>query len=190
MTQAVDAETISAPVLLGVHHLKFPVSDLQRSLEFYERALGAQRQPHFDHIDLGGRLFAYIVAVPGLDTPLELRLAPNTSRLISGFDPVTLAVQTMADVERWAAHLDSAGIQHSGVLRGMIGWLLVFKDPDGLSIRLYTLETHEVDMDNSDIGSPWVQYPAEHAAADSSTLPSHMVNSATPPTAPANAVEA
>ena len=34
---------MSLPSLQGIHHLKFPVSDLDRSLGFYERALGARR---------------------------------------------------------------------------------------------------------------------------------------------------
>ena len=33
----------SPPALEGVHHLKFAVSDLDRSLRFYEQVFGAQR---------------------------------------------------------------------------------------------------------------------------------------------------
>ena len=37
------------PPLQGIHHLKLPVSDLDTSLTFYERAFGARRIPEADH---------------------------------------------------------------------------------------------------------------------------------------------
>src|SRR5205823_3859258 len=36
-----------APVLAGIHHLKLPVTDLARSLEWYRRRLGYQVQIEF-----------------------------------------------------------------------------------------------------------------------------------------------
>jgi catechol 2,3-dioxygenase-like lactoylglutathione lyase family enzyme len=44
-----------------------PVSDLDASLTFYQRAFGARRIPEADHRrESGGSLYAYILAVPGL----------------------------------------------------------------------------------------------------------------------------
>ena len=149
----------TSPTVAGVHHLKIPVTDLARSLPWYERAFGAVRRPEFDHLRPDGSCFAYILAVPGLPYPLELRLAPGVAIRIKGFDPTVFAVDTRADLERWQQHLDAVGIANSGVLRGIIGWLIVFTDPDGLSVRLYCHETHEIDHENSDIDSPWVAYP-------------------------------
>ena len=37
------------PPLQGIHHLKLPVSDLDTSLTFYQRAFGARRIPAADH---------------------------------------------------------------------------------------------------------------------------------------------
>lgn len=72
-----------------------------------------------------------------------------------------MAVETRADLKRWEEYLNRQGVLNSGVLRGILGWLLVFKEPDGLSLRLYSNEQHEFDALNSDIDSPWVVYPAE-----------------------------
>jgi catechol 2,3-dioxygenase-like lactoylglutathione lyase family enzyme len=141
----------------GIHHLKFPVSDLAVSLRWWERALGAERQPKWDHFTPDGRLFAYILHVPGIDIPIELRLAPEAAAAVSGFDPVTLAVATETDLKNWAARLDAAEVPHSPVLRGLLGWLLALHDPDGLAIRLHTRETHGWDADNADLDSPWLQ---------------------------------
>ena len=46
-----DTSTLeSRPSLPGIHHLKFAVSDLDESLRFYERALGAKHMPELDHM--------------------------------------------------------------------------------------------------------------------------------------------
>jgi hypothetical protein len=141
--------------------LKIPVTNLQRSLTWYETVLGGVRQPHFDHLLPDGTLFAYILEIPHLGCPLELRLAPGMAANIRGFDPIVFAVQGHGDLEKWEKFLTSVGVEHSEVLRGIIGWLLVCTDPDGLSIRLYTIDQHEFDDQNSDINSPWVVYPSE-----------------------------
>jgi catechol 2,3-dioxygenase-like lactoylglutathione lyase family enzyme len=147
----------SKPHLDGIHHLKFPVSDLAVSLKWWERALGAERQPKWDHFTPDGRLFAYILQVPGIDFPIELRLDPEAAKAVSGFDPVTLAVATEAELQNWAVQLDEAEVPHSPILRGLLGWLLALHDPDGLAIRLHTRETHDWDADNADFDSPWLQ---------------------------------
>ena len=129
-------------VLRGIHHLKFAVSDIARGQAFYEAALGAVRLGALDHRRPDGALFAIIMRVPGLGTMLELRLNPAQATAQAGFDPVTLAVDGLADLERWAAHLDKAGLRRSAILVGLVGWVLVTEDPDGRRIRFYTAETH------------------------------------------------
>jgi catechol 2,3-dioxygenase-like lactoylglutathione lyase family enzyme len=140
---------MASPGILGVHHLKFAVADLERSQTFYERVFDAKRLTHFDHRRPdNGELFAVILDLPNLGTMLELRRNPGQAAAHRGFDPVTLSVQGPKDLEAWAAHLDALGIEHSPVLAGMIGWLLVVRDPDQRPIRFYTLDTHgpEVPM--------------------------------------------
>lgn len=41
-------------------------------------------------------------------------------------------------IEAWVAHLDALGIDHSPIIEASLGWLLVFDDPDGLQLHLYT----------------------------------------------------
>ena len=145
--------------LAGIHHLKIPVTNLQASLKWYEEILGAERSAELDHFDREGNLFAYIITIPGIKTPVELRLAPQIAERIKGFDPTVFSVGTLQELELWEQHLSQHGVAHSSILRGIIGWLLVCHDPDGLAIRFYTLETHEFDTAGSDLDSPWVTYP-------------------------------
>lgn len=76
---------------------------------------------------------------------LGLRLNPEKARAIAGFDPVNWAVATREDLHEWIEHLDALGIPHSPEIEAGIGWLLVFADPDGLEIHMYTDEEHGVD---------------------------------------------
>ena len=126
--------------------MKVAVSDLDRSLAFYESALQARRIERFDHVREDGTTYAYILDVPGLGTLLELRLDPARARAGARFDPITLAVDDRAALEGWAEHLDAHGIRHSGVLVALQAWLLVVEDPDETRLRLYTLETHAPDL--------------------------------------------
>lgn len=130
------------PHFLGIHHLKFAVSDLDRSLSFYTRILGASRLPKLDHVNAGGQLYAIIMEVPGLGTPLELRLNSEHAAKQKGFDPVTLNVEGRADLQSWVQHLDAERVAHSPILTALVGWLVAFEDPDGRRIRFYTKERH------------------------------------------------
>jgi catechol 2,3-dioxygenase-like lactoylglutathione lyase family enzyme len=133
---------VPRPNFLNIHHLKFAVSDLDRSLEFYSRIFGATRLPRLDHVNAGGQLYAIIMDVPNLGTPLELRLSAEHAARQKGFDPITLSVEGRADLRKWVEHLDAERVLHSPILTAMVGWLVAFEDPDGRRIRFYTNERH------------------------------------------------
>lgn len=144
------------PPLLGIHHVKLPVSDLDRSLSFYERALGARRIAEADHRRLSDNsLYAYILEVPGFGCWLELRLHPARARVHAGFDSMTLSVRDRASLVAWSEHLDAVGVRRSPVITAIRAWLVVLEDPDGNRLRLYSLETHGPEV-APDEDHPWV----------------------------------
>lgn len=121
----------------GIHHIKLPVSDLARSRQWYERVLGLVVEREFPDADgvvrgVGGRL-------PGAQIPLALRENPEAARGNSGFDPVSFAIADRAAADEWAAHFESQAARHSEVKRGTTGWVVDVYDPDGLTIRLYSV---------------------------------------------------
>lgn len=130
-----------APATQGLHHVKLPVSDLDASLAWYARVLGAQHQPQFDHFGERGQRYAVIMMVPGCDVPLELRWAPHAAQAMNGYDPISFAAGDGSAVRNWAVHLDEEGIAHSPVSQGAAGALLVFADPDGTFLRMLELPT-------------------------------------------------
>ena len=131
----------------GIHHVKLPVTDLARSLTFYNDLLAATPIPELDHRHKEtGQLYAHICDVPGLGTRLELRLNPEQAEKQRRFDPITIAVSDRVMLRRWSARLDELGIVHSGVIVAIQAWLVTFDDPDGHRLRFYTLETHGPEL--------------------------------------------
>lgn len=146
------------PPLRGIHHVKLPVADLERSVDFYAAVFGAVRLVEADHVDAEGRLYAVILRVPGLDPLVELRLDPARARATTGFDPLTLAVDDRAALAAWRTHLDRLGVAHSEEIPAIRAWLVVFADPDGTRLRLYTLEQHGPEVPAA-VDDPWVAVP-------------------------------
>ncbi|WP_329263419.1 VOC family protein [Streptomyces sp. NBC_01478] len=132
------------PELAGIHHVKMPVTDLDRSRDWYGRVLGFKATHEFPDAD--GVVRGVAGEVPGLgDSMLCLRVNSEAAQGCQGFDPVSFAVPDRAGIEAWAAHLDTLGVPHSPVIEASIGWLLVFNDPDGLDLHLYSWAAHGVD---------------------------------------------
>jgi hypothetical protein len=110
------------PRILGVHHLKFAVSNLDVSLAWYERVVGAKRVPNLDHIRKDGSRFAAVCEMSewsGLF--LELRQTTEQALKDRGWDPATLSVQGREDLVRWIDWLDRWGTTHSPLLSGVRG---------------------------------------------------------------------
>ncbi|MFF5859858.1 VOC family protein [Streptomyces sp. NPDC012751] len=145
------------PAVRGVHHIKIPVSDLERSIAWYASVLGARRIPEFDHVTPDGVLFAVILDVPGAGVPVELRLDPETAGRLAGFDPLTFAVAGRAELDGWVRHLDTLGVPRSPVIVALLGHLLVVPDPDGVRLRFYTDEPHGLGPEHVDFASPWLR---------------------------------
>ncbi|MET9490666.1 VOC family protein [Nocardia sp. NPDC006630] len=144
------------PIHRGIHHLKLPVTDLERSADWYRTVLGAHRLTELDHRRADGTLFAVILDVPGFPGRLELRLDPVTAKALNGYDLLTLSVTDRVAIDHWVARLDTLDIPHSPPIVALIGWLLVVPDPDGLRLRFYTTEPHRLGADAVEFDSPWL----------------------------------
>jgi len=129
-----------APALAGIHHLKLPVTDLARSLEWYRSRLGYQVQIEFIE---QGTLMGYGLAHPAGGPELGLRLDPERARAAAGFDYFAIGVADKAAMDLLARRMDKLGQAHAGVHRASLGWILPeVLDPDGHTLRFYTMEHH------------------------------------------------
>ena len=148
-----------SPAFTGIHHLKFPVSDLSASADWYGLALSAEHVAKFDHRDENGRLFAVIVRFPGAGILAELRLAPDAAQAVAGYDPVTFGVADEKALDAWIEHFDRHHIEHTGKVSGFIGQVVGVTTPDGLDIRIYTdpvggFQQAQMDPAQADIHNP------------------------------------
>jgi len=123
--------------LAGLHHLKLPVRDLERSRAWYERVLGYEGTREFVE---DGRLMGVMMAHPNGGPGFALRLDPAQADASAGFDYFGIAVADRVTIEAVAARLDELGEKHAGVHPAGSGHVLPHLfDPDGYEVRFYTL---------------------------------------------------
>ena len=129
---------MAGPKILGVHHLRFTVSDLDRSIAFYTEVLGFELRVRFGP----NSVFLHDgTAGLGLNTPWhdisEQEHRFDEARV--GMDHVGFRVASADDVRKAAEHLDAHGIAHSDVKPGRIpdSLLVVFRDPDNIQLEYY-----------------------------------------------------
>jgi catechol 2,3-dioxygenase-like lactoylglutathione lyase family enzyme len=124
----------------GVHHLKLPVTDLDRSIDWYGSRLGYQVVIVFRD---GGERTGVTMAHPQGGPALGLVQTPDKARASAGFDYFSIGVPDRARLVELADRLTSLGEPHAGVHFATLGWILpMLHDPDGHEIRFYTTESH------------------------------------------------
>lgn len=160
---------MTAPTLSGFHHLKIPVVDLDASLVWYQRVLGAHHLTRLDHVDSDGTRYAAVLQIPGLPVPIELRWAPTAALALRQCDLMVLALDTDEQLDDWIEHLDAHDVEHSPVLAGGGGAVIVIVDPDGKFIRLMrqppgglasqTMPDKPLDPDGPWLNAPPMRHP-------------------------------
>ena len=126
--------------LAGIHHVKLPVSDLERSREWYASRLGYEVQIRFVE---SGKLMGLAMTHPAGGPDFGLRLDPERAARSAGFDYFSIGVPDRDAIDAIAAHLTELGEEHAGVHWATIGWILpMLHDPDGHEVRFYTIAQH------------------------------------------------
>lgn len=151
---------MTAPQLDGIHHVKLPVRDLQRSREWYQSRLGYR--PSIEFVEQG-RLMGIVMEHPNGGPQLAVRLDPERAERAAGFDYFSFGVPSQPAIEQLADHLTELGEEHAGVHRATIGWILPgLHDPDGHEVRFYTTSRHR---DVPEGGVVRIENPREAAEA-------------------------
>lgn len=136
-----------APGITGIHHISITVTDLEASLEWYQRLLAADRVPmkfpHYEREDTGyGELL--IEPRSGVVIGLHTNTGNDGNQFDearTGLDHVALNVASRAELDAWTRRLDELGIAHSGVRAADEPFpfaTVVFRDPDNIQLELFT----------------------------------------------------
>jgi catechol 2,3-dioxygenase-like lactoylglutathione lyase family enzyme len=120
----------------GLHHVKLPVRDVERSVEWYGRAFGFTRAEEFRE---NGELCGAALRHPDSGLQLALRQDAARAAALGGFDTLCLAVGTRSDLDAVLDRLDERGVAHGTPRAGRGGDAVDVPDPDGHLIRLHTL---------------------------------------------------
>ena len=126
-----------APLLDGIHHLKLPVSDLERSLAWYQERLGYEVMIPFVE---EGELMGVSMRHPNGGPDLALRRNPGMAAAAVGFDYFAIGVPGHDAIDALAARFAEFGDAGGEVHRTPVGWVLLgIHDPDGHEVRFYTV---------------------------------------------------
>ena len=151
---------MTTPQLDGIHHVKLPVADLERSRAWYESRLGYRSAIEFVE---QGVLMGISMRHPNGGPELAIRLDPDRAAAAAGFDYFSIGVPTKEAMDELAGHLTDLGEPHAGVHFATIGWILpALRDPDGHEVRFYTT-THHREMPDGEVVR--VENPREAAEA-------------------------
>ena len=121
--------------LRGVSHLSLTVSDLNRSCSWYSDVLGWQEQVRSRSETT---TFAHGVLPGGLSVVLRQHDQGSGEPFDEkrpGLDHLSLAVETMADLDSLEKGLAKAGAEFTPTQELPYGWLLAFRDPDNIALE-------------------------------------------------------
>jgi len=127
-------EREDAPPILGLHHVRLPVSDVLLSRDWYCDVLGFEPMLDFEEEDrLVGVAVQHRVGVT-----LGLHLDPQRAAALNGFAVVALTVAGPVVLAEWSRRFDQLGVEHSPMVKDHGGWSMQLVDPDGIIVEFHT----------------------------------------------------
>ena len=124
------------PEFPSIGHVAMTVSDLARSVPWYERLFDAkpvldEDTGRFHHV-----VWAVGSTVVGLhEFPAGESQAFDERRI--GLDHVAFSCADRAELERWQAWLEELAIPHGGIVDAGYGSGLSFRDPDNIALEFF-----------------------------------------------------
>ena len=137
---------MSAPATTGFGHIDFSVSDMERSVEWWDRVMGftvvTKRQ-------CSGYRCWNVANADGFAIGLiehSDRIRDQFDERVVGLDHFALRVADRPALEAWVQHLDALGVRHSGIQEENGGPLLGFRDPDNIQLELWAFDPSLIDF--------------------------------------------
>lgn len=124
---------MTPPTLSGLHHVTFPVADLDDATTWFETVFGARRLAELDHHDEQGSRYAVVLSLPGVAPQVLLHRTEDVPEV----SQVGLGVADRAELAQWGAHFDGHGVTHSDVLLGRAGPVMTCTMPGGPTLVLF-----------------------------------------------------
>jgi glyoxylase I family protein len=119
---------MDAPPFEGLSHFQLRVSDLDASVDWYERALGLT--------ELRGEPGRYIALQSPTGRFRVVLSAGGRGGATGALDHIAFAISGLDALTEWCEHLTSSGITHEGIKPNIVGHSVDLFDPDGNNIEL------------------------------------------------------
>lgn len=130
------------PTFTGIAHVELSVTDLDRSVDWYCRLLGARDVWRGANEKGGYKACAILEPV----TRTVLAFTEHTtvkripfSHLVPGLDHLSFRVADRAAIDAWAAWMDELGVAHDSADESGPAVTLNLRDPDGIALEFYYL---------------------------------------------------
>jgi glyoxylase I family protein len=130
------------PAITGYLAATLTVTDLGRSIAWYQELLGASIRRQYEPPDGHQRDACLVEPRTGLEICLvEYRDGPREpfSEFRTGLDHLEFLVPNRADLDEWAERLDALGVSHSGVKEPSYtrNAILTLRDPDNIQLEFF-----------------------------------------------------
>lgn len=136
------------PKIEGVHHFSPTVTDIDRSIEWYQRVFGLERVPvKFPHCEDEDAGYAVLLTDPHSTISFGLHhhdanRGESFDERRTGLDHIAFLVADREELTSWANWLDELGVDRSPITEMNEPFryhVLVFRDPDNIQLELFTL---------------------------------------------------
>lgn len=124
------------PPLVGLHHVRLPVSDIAASRDWLVETFGYRSVLETE--DEEGVTSAVLEHPTG--GSLSVHRVPDAAAAVSGFALVVLSVAGWPGLADWVQWLDAAAVPHGPVTERHSGLGVEVTGPGGLTVMLHTGE--------------------------------------------------
>lgn len=125
------------PKFPAITHVALTVSDLGRSVPWYEQLFGASPVLDEDTGPFRHVVWALGQTLLGLHEHAGTQSSEPFSEFRPGLDHVSFGCADRDELEQWQARLNELGVAHGGVIEASYGSGLSFRDPDNIALEFF-----------------------------------------------------
>jgi catechol-2,3-dioxygenase len=119
-----------------ITHVALTVSDLSRSVPWYEQLFDAKPVLDEDTGPFRHVVWAIGSTLVGLHEFPDRQREPFDERRV-GLDHLAFACSNRAELEQWEARMNELGVAHGGIVDANYGSGLSFRDPDNIALEFF-----------------------------------------------------